>query len=93
MEPITVTSKQGEVFTLSPGDYFKAIDRNMRAFDYQYIGIMPDGCGYDIYMRNETNGSFLNVELDMQALILIRRFRRKTSTTDADRTGTAAKKC
>ncbi len=64
MEPITVTSKQGEVFTLSPGDYFKAIDRNMRAFDYQYIGIMPDGCGYDIYMRNETNGSFLNVELE-----------------------------
>lgn len=49
---------------ISRGDRFLASDDLGRNFSYQYLGIQEDGCGYDIYLHNETSGMFINVELE-----------------------------
>lgn len=57
-----VTDRDGKELCIEIGDTFKATSPEGRTYLYRYNGIMPDGCGYDIYLYNETTGTYLNVE-------------------------------
>jgi len=64
MKPIIITDRRGKTFTINPGDCFFAKDAHGNEYRYQYLGLMPDDCGYDHYLRNETKQTFANVELE-----------------------------
>lgn len=63
MKTITITDKRGKTFTINPGDFFFAKDSLGNEYLYQYLGLMPDDCGYDYYLRNETKQTYANVEM------------------------------
>lgn len=61
MEELEVKYRNGNNFTVKPGAFFSALFGRKKS-KYQYLGIMPDGCGYGIYLHDDTDGSYLNVE-------------------------------
>ena len=61
---ISFVDSDGNSVELNPGDEFVSTNKLGGRYRYQYLGIMPDECGFDYYIRDLDNGSFSNVELE-----------------------------
>lgn len=60
---VRITDKNGKAIEINPGDLFKSKNCLGYEYTYRYLGIVPDGCGYDYYLHDEASGQFSNVEL------------------------------
>lgn len=61
---ISFVDSDGNSVELKPGDEFVSTNKLGGRYRYQYLGIMPDECGFDYYIRDLDNGSFSNVEME-----------------------------
>ncbi len=61
---ISFTASDGKYIELDIGDEFVSTNRFGMRINYQYLGIMPDECGFDYYILNLDDGTYSNVELE-----------------------------
>lgn len=61
---ISFVDSMGKVVELKPGDEFAFANTLGECCRYQYLGVVPDECGQDYYLRDLDNGSFSNVEME-----------------------------
>lgn len=85
LENGTIALDESSHKVIHVGDRFSAFAARGRIYNYRYLGIQPDECGFDLYLHNETANTFLNVEpqwFDQRRIIL------KNDTEDASDDGT-----